>query len=115
MQKNYNRFLGLASYYCHFIPRSAAIAKCLHQLLGPANHLTSKKSKKNNEPKAEPNSDRQNFQWTGEHQEVFDLLKASLTSASVLGYPDSNHPFKLETDASLQGLDTILSQMDEWH
>ena len=35
----------------------------------------------------------------GEHQEAFDLLKACLTSAPVLGYPDFSHPFKLETDA----------------
>ena len=54
-----------------------------------------------------------NFQWTGEHQEAFDLLKACLTSAPVLGYPDFSHQFELETDESLQGLGTILSQRDE--
>ena len=58
------------------------------------------------------NSDRQTFQWTGEHQEAFDL-KACFTSAPVLGYPDFSHPFKLKTDASLQGLGAILSQRDE--
>ena len=31
----------------------------------------------------------------------------------MLGYPDFSHPFELETDASLQGLCTILSQRDE--
>ena len=31
-------FLGLASYYCQFIPKFAAIAKCLHQLVGQANN-----------------------------------------------------------------------------
>ena len=44
--KELQSFLGLASYYCHFILRFAAIAKCLHQLVGPANHQKSKKSKK---------------------------------------------------------------------
>ena len=59
------------------------------------------------------NSDRQHFQLTGEHQEAFDLLKACMTSAPVLGYPDFSCSFKLETDTSLQGLGTVLSQRDE--
>ena len=45
-----------------------------------------------------------NFQWTDEHQKVFNLLKAHLTSTPVLGYLDFSHPFDLEMDASLQGL-----------
>ena len=95
------------------LPKFTAIAKCLHQLVGPANHPKSKKTKKNNEPDAEPNQNRQAFQWTGEHQEAFDLPKACLTIASVLGYPDFSCPFELEMDASLQGLGTVLSQRDE--
>ena len=74
------------------------------------NHQKTKKNKKTNEPKAEPSSDKQDFKWTGKHQEAFHLLKAGLTSASVLGYPDFSHLFELEMDASLQGLGTVLSQ-----
>ena len=44
---------------------------------------------------------------------MFDLLKACLTSAPVLGYPDFSHPFELEMDTSLQGLGTVLYQRDE--
>ena len=36
-----------------------------------------------------------------------------MTSAPVLGYPDFSHPSKLETDASSQGLGTVISQRDE--
>ena len=111
--KELQSFLGLASYYRHFIPKFAAIAKCLHQLVGPANHQKSKKNKTNIEPVADSQLNRQTFQWTGKHQEAFDLLKACLTSVPVLGYPDFNHPFKLEADASLQGLGAVLSQRDE--
>ena len=107
--KELQSFLGLASYYYHFIPKFAAIAKCLHQLVGPANHQKSKKNKKNSEPIAESHLNRQTFQWTDKHQEAFDLLKACLTSAPVLGYPDFSCPFELETDASLQGLGVMLS------
>ena len=102
--------LRLASYYCYVIPKFAAIAKCLLQLVGPANHQKCKKNKKNNEPKAEPD---QNSQWTGNHQEAFDLHKACLTSAAMLNYPDFSQPFELETDTSLQGLGTILSQRNK--
>ena len=111
--KELQSFLGLASYYCHFIPKFAAVAKCLHQLVGPVNHQKSKKNKTNSGPVADSHSNRQAFQWTGEHQEAFNLLKACLTSAPVLGYPDFSHPFELEMDASLQGLGTMLSQRDE--
>ena len=107
--------MGLASYYHHFIPKFTAIAKSLHQLVGLANHQKTKKNKKNSKPKAEqePRLNRQAFQWTGKHQEAFNLLKACVTSAPVLGYPDFSHPFELEMDASLQGLGTMLSQSDK--
>ena len=111
--KELQSFLGLASYYCHFIPKFAAITKCLHQLVGPANHQKSKKNKANIEPVADSQLNRQTFLWTDKHQEAFDLLKACLTSVPVLGYPDFNHPFELEMDASLQGLGAVLSQRDE--
>ena len=111
--KELRSFLGLASYYHRFILKFAAIAKCLHQLVGPANHQKAKKNKTNIEPVAESQLNRQTFLWTGKHQEAFDLLKACLTSVPVLGYPDFNHPFELEMDASLQGLGAVLSQRDE--
>ena len=111
--KELQSFLGLASYYHCFIPKFAAIAKCLHQLVGPANHQKSKKNKTNSEPVADSQSNRQTFQWTGKHQEAFDLLKACLTGVPVLGYPDFNCPFELEMDALLQGLGAVLSQRDK--
>ena len=111
--KELQSFLGLASCYCCFIPKFAAIAKCLHQLVGPANYHKSKKNKTNSEPVAHSHSNRSAFQWTGKHQEAINLIKACLTSPPVLGYPYFNHPFELETDALLQGLGTMLSQRDE--
>ena len=44
------------------------------------------------------------------HQDVFDALKEALSTAPVLGYPDFSREFILETNASLNGLGTILSQ-----
>ena len=84
----------------------AAISKCLHELVGPTY------IKKDRKAKADTTKDS-NFQWTDEHQKAFDLLKAHLTSASVLGYPDFSLPFNLGIHASLQGLVAVLFQRDE--
>ena len=109
-KKNYNHFWGCPLITAILYQNSTAIAKCLHQLVSPANCQKSKKNKKR-EPMADQN--RQNFMWTGKHQEAFDLLKSCLTSPPVLGYPDFNHPFELETNTSLKGLGAILSQRDK--
>ena len=52
------------------------------------------------------------FVWASEHQKTFDTLNIVLTTAPVLGYPNFYREFILETDASLQGLGAVLSQVD---
>ena len=53
------------------------------------------------------------FEWTIEHQEVFNALKEALCTAPVLGYPDFSREFILETDALLKSLGTILFQQQK--
>ena len=55
-------------------------------------------------------SDIPEFKWMEDCQTGFDNLKNALTSAPILAYPDYSKPFILETDASLKGLDAVLSQ-----
>ena len=84
-------FLGLASYYRRYISNFADIAAPLH-------HLTEK---------GVP------FVWDADCQSAFDLLKARLTQAPVLSYPEfssSAASFQLQTDASAGGLGVVLEQ-----
>ena len=52
-------------------------------------------------------------EWIMKHQEAFDALKEALSTATVLGYPDFTREFILKTDASLNGVGTVLSQQDK--
>ena len=81
------QFLGLTSYYRRFIAGFSKIASPLH-------HLTQKEIRWNCAP---------------ECQQAFELLKENLTSALVLAYPNFDLDFVLETDASIRGLNVILS------
>ena len=53
------------------------------------------------------------FFWASEHQKAFVALKIALTTAPVLGYPNFNREFILESDASLRVLGAVLSQVDD--
>jgi hypothetical protein len=64
-------FLGLAGYYCHFIPDFSKIAKAMTSLL--------QKDHK--------------FMWTEECEIAFHTLQKLLTTASVLAQPDIEKPF----------------------
>ena len=102
--KEVHSFIGLASYYCRFIPNFAKWAGPLHALIIPA-------SFKQKIHKVEmKKSDLPEFQWTSACQEGFNQLKKALMEAPVLAYPDYSKPFILETDSSLKGLGTVLSQ-----
>lgn len=50
------------------------------------------------------------FDWTDETQLAFGKLKDALTSAPVLGYPDFDKPFVVETDVSSTGVGPVFAQ-----
>ena len=110
-------FLGLAFYYCQFIPNFAHMAKRLHQLISLTNIKKTKGEKVRKEVTAledkKLDSTQSTFVWASEHQKGFNALKVALTIAPVLGYLDFNKEFILETDASLRGLGAVLSQVDD--
>ena len=89
--KSVKQFLGLASFYRKFVPNFARIAEPLHNLT------------RKNIP----------FEWTATCQNSFNCLKKKLVEGPVLVYPDFTKDFVLETDASIQGLGAVLSQVQE--
>ena len=106
--KEVHSFLGLASYYCQFIPQFAKWVNPLHNLIQP---VATKKKCAGVRILPLP-SNLPPFQWTPEHQESFEKLKEASTSALVLAYPDYSKPFILEMDVSLKGLGVVLLQED---
>ncbi|KAJ8360626.1 hypothetical protein SKAU_G00171510 [Synaphobranchus kaupii] len=84
-------FLGLASYYRRFVRDFATPASPLHRLTD----------------KCRP------FVWQEGQSMAFDQLRAALTEAPVLAYPDAQRPFIVDTDASNTGVGAVLSQEDE--
>ncbi|PKU86672.1 RNA-directed DNA polymerase [Dendrobium catenatum] len=83
-------FHGLANYYRRFIRGfreiTAPITNCLRS---------------------------STFSWGPNQQQSFELIKAALSSASVLAFPDFDKPFQVYTDASAIGVGAILSQDDK--
>jgi predicted aspartyl protease len=86
--KEVRSFLGLCSYYRRFVQGFATIASPLHKL--------TEKSK--------------TFEWSDECEVAFNTLKTKLCEAPILAYPNFEHDFILDTDASNFGLGGVLSQ-----
>ena len=91
-------FCRLAGHYRRFIKGFTNIAHPLYDMLGK-------------EVKIGP------VDLPPETWETMDVLKGKVQSAPVLVFPDFNKPFLLETDASKEGLGTVLSQKqsDGWY
>ena len=70
--KELHSFLGLASYYCQFIPNFAHIAKCLHKLVGPTNVKKTKGKRKEvtSLDDKKPDMTLPTFVWVSEHQKL---------------------------------------------
>ena len=100
--KELRSFLGFCGYYRRFVNQFAQIAGPLHELVNSCLHEL-KVNKRLSVPFA--------HRWSRECQAAFEELKERLTSAPVLAFPDFTQPFRLETDASNDGLGAVLSQL----
>jgi len=77
--------VGLCSYYRRFIAGFADTAAPLHALSGKGVH----------------------FSWGPEQETAFVALKEKLTTAPVLGMPEPDGKYILDTDASDVGLGAV--------
>jgi hypothetical protein len=81
-------FIGMASYYRHFIEGFFKIARPMIALL----------------------ANKVEFKWTPACQESFEMLKQKLTTTPVLVLPDVHKPFSVYCDASYTRLGCVLMQ-----
>ena len=82
-------FAGLTSYYRRFVLHFATVASPLYVLLRKG----------------------ANFVWGDAQQAAFEKLKELLMSAPILGNPQDEGQFILDTDAASTGLGAVLSQV----
>lgn len=80
-------FLGLTGYYRRFV-------KGYGQLTKPLTNLLKLK----------------HFTWTQEAQMAFEKVKTTMTQTPVLGLPNFQDPFTVETDACQDGIGAVLMQ-----
>ncbi len=90
--KDLRAFLGLASYYCRYIPGFSTVA-------APMTNLT-----------------RQGVDlvWDDACEGAFRTLKAALVSAPVLAYPTREGHFVLSTDANDVGISAVRARAERW-
>jgi hypothetical protein len=92
------RFVKAAEYYRKFIPKFSTVAAPLHQY-----SPTILQQQKNNK--------KSKFELTDEARTAFHQIKNILTTDLILGLPDVTSPFKLQTDASVDGIGAFLRQV----
>jgi hypothetical protein len=89
------RFVKAAEYYRKFIPKFSLIAAPLHKY----SPTTLQQQKDNKKLK---------FELSDEARTAFHQLKNILTTDLILGLPDDTLPFKIQTDASVDGIGGVL-------
>nr|GEU94010.1 putative reverse transcriptase domain-containing protein [Tanacetum cinerariifolium] len=85
------QFLGLAGYYRRFIEGFLKISRSMTK-------LTQKKVK---------------FDWVDKQEELFQIIKQKLCSASILALPEGSVDFIVYCDASIKGLGAVLMQREK--
>lgn len=102
-------FVGKVGYYRRYIKHFSQRAAPLYHLV----NLDPNRGKRRKRGRTWKKSESVPFKWDKECQDAFEDLKQTLVTAPILGYPDFQKPFILETDASYKGLGAVLSQQQD--
>ena len=86
--KQFQRIIGMTSWYRRFIPKFLEIMEPLHTLL-----------KKVVE-----------WKWNAKQEQALEKIKKLLKTGPILACPNFHHPFQLETEACDTGLGAVLTQ-----
>ena len=100
--KELRYFRGFCGDYRRFVNRFAQITGLLHKLVNSCLHEL-KVNKRLSIPFV--------HRWSQACHAAFEELKERLASAPVLPFPDFTQPFRLETDASNEGIGAVLLQL----
>ena len=96
-RKEVQSFLGFVNFYRRFIADFSHYAR-------PLFDLTKKDS---------------SWSWSSPEQEAFEMLKAAVTSAPILMFPQDHLPYRVEADSSDFATGAVLSQQSpadgKWH
>ena len=92
------KFVKAAEYYRKFIPNFSQIAEPLRKFV-PTTRTEQKKGQKTS------------ITLTQEEVQAFEALKRFLTTDLVLRLPNNRFPFKVQTDASDEGIGAVLLQV----
>ena len=96
-------FLGFVGFYRRFIKNFSRLARPLHDAI----RSPSKKRGTRRPSKLDI------LIWGEEQQEAFTKLVNACCSSPVLAFADFTKPFKLHTDASMDGLGAVLYQTQD--
>lgn len=100
-------YLGIVFFFQHSIPNCSSIAKPLFALTAGQK----RRDRKTINVKAGMFRKLRPDDWTSECDTAFISVKDSLLNCVVLAHPDFSRPLILSTDASLDGLSAVLSQI----
>ena len=95
--------MGLLSVYRRFVPNFSRVAKPLYEILKGVQDTGKKGHAKSSCP----------VEWGSEQQKATEDLIEIITSFQVMSYPDFEKPFVLHTDASYDGLGSVLYQKSD--
>lgn len=87
-QKNVRQFLGKINFYGKYVPNVSIVLDPLHNLLRKG----------------------QQFIWSKECQDAFEMIKERLCSKPILAIFDPDLPIFIYTDASIRGIGAVLKQ-----